>query len=262
MLGKYGELLQYMRANRSAKVTELSKALFLSEATVRRVLDKLEAEGKLRRFHGGATLIEDHDDAFIMRRQFSLAKEKQAIGRVASELVRDGMTLLMMGGSTVQALCPFLRGKKLTVITSSIPVASALAWEEHISVIMLGGVLNPAEMEVRGHLSSMTLEHLRADMMFIGTTGLHPIHGVMTDDPNSVEAYTTCMRVCDEVVVLADHSKLEQYMGTTVQCGLDKLDALVVDDGVKPAELNYYRERMRKVYAAPVNHDGEHSYMS
>lgn len=247
---KHSELLTYLNRKGSAKVDELSKALFLSESTVRRALQSLEAQGRVKRFHGGAALLDPEARSPIRRRRISHLSEKSAIGRQASEFVKEGMTLLLMGGTTVQALCPYLKGRRLTVITSSLPVMNELAWEEQMQVILLGGVLNPAEMEVRGGLTQLTLERLRADLMFLGTTGLHPIHGLMTDDPNGVETYRTCMRISDQVFVLADHTKCEHYWGTTVVCGLSEVTCLITDDGMSGSVRDYFEKTMPRLYVA------------
>ena len=213
---KYIELIRYLNQRGSAKVSDFSRDLFLSESTVRRALGALEAQGKLKRYHGGASLPDPAAHSPIRQRQVSHLKQKDAIGRLAATFVKEGMTLLLMGGTTVNAVCPYLKGMRLTVITSSLPVMNELAWEEQMTIILLGGVLNPAEMEVRGGLTHLALERLRADLMLTGTTGLHPIHGLMTDDPNGVETYQSCMRISDKVIVLADHTKCEQYQASQI----------------------------------------------
>lgn len=247
---KYRELLDYVQRHGGAKVSTISRELFLSESTVRRALASLEAQGKLHRYHGGASVLDPAAQSFIKQRQVSHLAEKEAIGKLAASFVKEGMTLLLMGGTSVHAICPFLKGKRLTVITSSLPVINDLAWEEQMQVILLGGVLNPTEMEVRGGLMQLTLERLRADIMFIGTTGLHPIHGLMTDDPNGVETYTTCMHISDQVFVLADHTKCENYWGTTVLCGLPEVTCLITDDGMPSSVRAYYQQRVPKLYLA------------
>lgn len=249
---KYRELLDYLQRHGGAKVPELSRELFLSESTVRRALASLEQQGKLRRYHGGAVATDPAAQSPIRQRQVSHWEAKNAVGRLAASFVREGMTLLLMGGTTVHAICPYLKGMRLTVITSSLPVMNDLAWEEQMQVILLGGVLNPAEMEVRGGLMQLTLEHLRADLMFTGVTGLHPIHGLMTDDPNGVETYTTCMRISDQVFVMADHTKCEQYSGTTVVCGLSEVNGLVTDGGMADETRAYYEARVERLYIAEL----------
>ncbi len=144
-------------------------------------------------------------------------------------MVRDGTTLLLLGGTTVNAICPFIAHKRLTVITNSLPVVNALCWYPSIQLVILGGVLNPPEMEMRGALAEHSLSRLRADQLFIGTTGLHPLHGVMTDDPNAVGLYRRSVHSSDEVIVLADHTKFADPAGTTGVVMLSEVDQVVTD---------------------------------
>ncbi|MCL1854691.1 MAG: DeoR/GlpR family DNA-binding transcription regulator [Clostridia bacterium] len=248
---KYKDLLEYLQRHGKAKVSELTRALFLSESTVRRALHALDEQGKLHRFHGGAVSVDPGARAFIRQRQVSHSAEKNAIGRLGASFVQEGMTLLLLGGTTVHAICPYLKGKRLTVITSSLPVINDLAWEEQMTVILLGGVLNPPEMEVHGGLTQLTLERLRADLMFTGTSGMHPTHGVMTDDPNGVAAYNTCMHISDQVFVLADHTKFENHWGTTLMCELTDISCLVTDDRISEPARAYYEARVPRLLIAP-----------
>lgn len=249
---KHRELLEYLNRHKQAKVTELCEQLYLSESTVRRVLSTLEKQGKIRRYHGGATLLDVDPHAHIKQRQVTHFREKDAIGAKAASLVQEGMTLLLMGGTTVHAMCPYLKGKRLTIITSSLSVVNDLALEPSMQVILLGGVLNPTEMEVRGGMTQQALGHLRADIMFTGTTGLHPSHGIMTDDPNGVETYTTCMRISDAVYVLADHSKCDRYFGTTVLCDLSDVSGLIIDERADKSALALLQEHANALHIAPM----------
>jgi len=131
-------------------------------------------------------------------------------------------------------------------------VAAVSLREETMTIILLGGVLNPAEMEARGGLTQLAMERLRADLMFTGVTGLHPIHGLMTDDPNGVETSTTCMNVSDQVFVLADHTKCEHYWGATVLCDLQDISCLITDDRISQATRAYYEARVPRLVLATV----------
>jgi len=248
--GQYNDLLQYLNLHVSAKVTDISRDLFISESTVRRALNALEQQGFVERYHGGAILVDPSAHTSVQQRKVTQKAQKDAIGRMAASMVKDGMTLLMMGGTTVHAVCPYLHNKRLTVITSSLPVMNDLAWEENITVVLLGGVLNPSEMEVRGGLMHLALKQLRADLMLSGTTGLHPVHGLMTDDPNGVDTYRTCMSISDKFIVLADHTKCDHYEGITVVCPLHKIDQLITDSGISESAREYYSKIIPHLYIA------------
>lgn len=232
MTSKYRDVLEYIGRKRSATVAEIASVYFLSESTVRRLLAEMEQSGLIHRFHGGAVIAgELQDGRMISMREVQKIQEKTAIAREAASLVKDGMTLLMLGGTTVMAMCPYLRGKSITVITTSIPVVNDLLLEENMKLILLGGLVNPLELEVRGSMTAEGLVRLRADILFIGATNIHPVHGLMTDDPEAVAAYRSCMAASDKKILLADSTKFKTG-GVTVVAGLGELDAIITDEGL------------------------------
>lgn len=258
LIEKYHEVSMYIRERGDAKVSELCERFYLSEATVRRVLRALAEKGVVRRYYGGAALMDPESLTPIRRRQVTNGSEKQAIGRLAASLVRDGSTLIMLGGTTVSAMCPYLISKKLTVITNSLPVVNCLSWHAGIQLVLLGGVLNPPEMEMRGTLAEQGMKRLRANQLFMGTTGIHPAQGVMTDDPNAVGLYAQCIRTAEETYVLADHTKLHNPTGTICVGMLGEISGIITDGKALDPVLRKFKDRtnlLKVEVASPVNDD-------
>ena len=56
MINRQQELLEILRQEQSATVSSLARRLYASEPTVRRDLAALEAQGYLKRVHGGAVI--------------------------------------------------------------------------------------------------------------------------------------------------------------------------------------------------------------
>lgn len=230
LTSKYRTVLEYISRKKSVTVGEITSVFFLSESTVRRLLVEMEQDGLIRRFHGGAVIAGDQQDGrMIGMREVQKINEKAAIGREAAALVMDGMTLLMLGGTTVMAMCPYLKGKSITVITTSIPVVNDLLLEENMRLILLGGVVNPSELEVRGSMTAEGLSRLRADILFLGATNIHPVHGMMTDDPEAVATYRACMAAADQRILLVDSTKFKTG-GVTVVAGINELNTVITDD--------------------------------
>src|SRR3989338_880458 len=83
-------------------VTEVARQVKVSEMTIRRDFDKLEAEGLIRRAHGGA--IAEHRTQVELdyrARQQRRAQEKMRIGQVASSLVQEGQSVFLDAGTTL-----------------------------------------------------------------------------------------------------------------------------------------------------------------
>lgn len=240
---KYRDILNYLNRRRSATVAELTSVFFLSDSTVRRLLAEMEAKNLVVRFHGGAAVSGDTPMSPVVEmREVQNVKEKAAIGREAASQVQNGMTLMMLGGTTVAAICQYIKGKSLTVITTSIPVMNDLLVEDKMKLILLGGVVNPPELEVRGSMTAAGLERLRADILFIGATNVHPVHGMMTDDPEAVATYRAALAASDRKILLVDSTKFRPG-GVTVVAGLSELDGIITDEGIADDSIESLKTR-------------------
>ncbi len=252
ILAKYRDVVEYITARKRVTVSELSTVFFLSESTVRRILRQLEKVNYVERFHGGAVLKDiDFSEQNIVNRKDQMSREKVAIALKAASLIEEGMTIILLGGSTVHAMCPYLQGKQLTVITSSIPVVNDLMNEENIKVILLGGIVNPSELEVRGGLTIAGLERLRADQVFVGATNIHEAHGLMTNDPEAVATYRACMAAADRVFVLADSTKFKPG-GAAIVASFDELDDIITDDSIQKQMLTSLQDKGVRVHLVEV----------
>lgn len=221
----------------AVRVSGLALALGVSEMTVRRDIDTLEARGALVRVHGGAVRIgslssvEAGFDA--NRTRGGLAK--QQIAATAVSLLTPGMTVSITGGTTTYALAPLLaRVQGLTVITNSLPLADELHRLKSVGpgdgapeVLLSGGQLTPSKALV-GPIATSTISSLRADLCFMGAHGVDAAAGITT--PNLAEADTNkaFARACGELVILADATKIGVVSLARV-AALDSATALVTD---------------------------------
>ncbi len=234
----------------AARLDELSAALGVSQATVRRDLDALAAAGRLRRVHGGAVAVDQRlDEPHFDVKAAAAAAEKQRIAARALELIAPDDTVYLDSGSTVLALARLLHGwNRLTVVTNSLPVASELVGRGP-RLIVIGGELRATSRALVGPLTRLLLDELQVDRAFMGTFALSVDDGLTTTDPS--EAYTKQLVVARarEVVLLADATK----MGTRsfVRAGrLGDIDVLVTDAALDERTVRTFTRRGIRVIAA------------
>lgn len=213
----------------AARLEELSAALGVSQATVRRDLNALATHGRVRRVHGGAVALDQRlDEPHFDVKAAVNAAEKLRIAERALGLLDPTDTVYLDSGSTVLALARLLHGwTRLTVVTNSLPVAVELVGRGP-RLIVIGGELREESRAFVGPLTRLLLDELRVDRAVMGTFALDLADGLSTTDP--AEAYTKrlVMERAREVVLLADGAKL----GTRsfVNAGrLDEVDVLVTD---------------------------------
>jgi DeoR/GlpR family transcriptional regulator of sugar metabolism len=163
---------QILRAVRSGttQVGELAEAFGVSEMTVRRDLSDLEREGKLTRVHGGAVGVTvERPFAEIAVERF---EQKDAIGALAASTIEDGQTVILDIGTTTLQVARHLRGRTVSVITSNLAVYEELLPEETIELVLLGGVVRRNYRSLVGMLAEDALAELRADVAFLGASGV------------------------------------------------------------------------------------------
>lgn len=218
----------------AARVSELVEQLGVSDMTVRRDIEKLDAEGLVERVHGGALAILPRaaDEPGFSAKSGLMTAEKQAIAVAASRLVRPGSTIGISAGTTTFEFARAIRSvPQLTVVTNSVPVAQLLHESQSGHVVVLtGGVRTPSDALV-GPVAVAALRGLHVDRLFLGAHGIDREAGLTT--PNLVEAETNRALVAASrsVCVLADHSKVG-IVGLSTFMPLTEVDTLITDSGI------------------------------
>jgi DeoR/GlpR family transcriptional regulator of sugar metabolism len=216
-----------------AGLEELCSFLETSEATVRRDLASLAAEGLIKRVHGGAVVGERLlEEPPVLQRCGVFTEQKRAIGRAAAALVHDGDTVFLGSGSTVLEVARNLTSRReLRVITNSLPIVNLLADVAEIHIVITGGFLRNAERTFVGFLVEKSLAELRADKTVIGIQGIHPEHGLTNDWLPETMVDRTIVRFAPELIVVADSSKFGKTRLSYVT-GLSEVNAIVTDGGI------------------------------
>ncbi len=98
--------------------------------------------------------------------------------------------------------------KGLTVITTSLPIASELQYCQSIETLLLGGFLRHGAPDLAGSLTESNLENLRADIAFIGADGIDSQGNVYNRSMPVGRMLAKMAASADKVFVVADHSKL------------------------------------------------------
>jgi DeoR family transcriptional regulator, fructose operon transcriptional repressor len=228
-------------------ITELSKKLNVSEATVRRDLQSLELQGKAKRVHGGAvrTKFPRTEPIFAEKAAFQ-ADEKQSIAAKALAFIDDDDTIFLDGGSTVLGLTKLLEGKKnLTIVTNSLMAAAELMESGH-QLIMVGGEFRPLSRTVVGPLTARSIEPLSISKAFLGTIGFSVEDGISTTAPS--EAYTKelIMRKAAKVIVMSDSSKIGTPSLVT-SGSIDDIDVLITDSGISEKAIKQLQKKKIEV---------------
>jgi DeoR/GlpR family transcriptional regulator of sugar metabolism len=229
-------ILQAVRSDGSARVSDLTQRLGVSDMTIRRDLEVLARDGLVEKVHGGAVLPgapASHEPSFEAKLVLE-RPEKTAIARAAASMVTPGTAVALAAGTTTFALAQCLLDVPgLTIVTNSLRVTSVFSGSRGLdgtadSVVLTGGVRTLSDALV-GPIADLTIRSLHFDLLFLGCHGFDFDAGLTT--PNLAEAETnrTFIRVARRVVVLADHTKWG-LVSLSSFARLNELDVLVTDD--------------------------------
>ena len=206
-----------------------------SEATVRRDINTLDKQKRLRRVRGGAEALQSAPFVGLAGRPFSINETiniaaKQAIAAAAVELCNDGEPIIINGGTTTFQMVHPLASRRMQVFTNSFPIADHLLKNTQNTVMLSGGIVYREQNIVLSPFENDVTRNFYARRMFMGAQGIGPL-GLMEMDPLLIQAEEKLIGQADELIVLVDSSKFANR-SSLVLCPLSRIDTLITDDGI------------------------------
>ena len=221
---RHAEMLALIRDRQEIMVEELSEIFGISTMTVRRDLQVLEEQGKISRFHGGATVdpravsADDKDEVALYR---------QLIARYAASLVRPGERLLINGSSTALSLLNYLEGKTVSAFTNN-SLAVGYKYPAGVDVQLLGGAFRGSRHILTGDLAMRNLMNVHAGKAFLGCAGISPDGEILCGIPSELGINETMIEHSDSYFILADFTKVGKA-GTYASFHLEKKGCVITD---------------------------------
>lgn len=214
-------------------LADLCQKFRASKSSIRRDLIELEEKGILRRVHGGAVSLQSRDETLDYGRlAVSQHDEKVRIGRAAAQLIENGQTVIMGGGSTVVEVARHLNDRSVQIITNSIPVAQ-LFWEsKHTEVILTGGYLYPKLGIQLGPFCERMLNSVSADVLVMGIRGITS-SGLSDSNTLVVESIRAMIKAARKIIIVADHTKFGRDALMHL-ADLSEVDQIVTDSVLAP----------------------------
>jgi DeoR/GlpR family transcriptional regulator of sugar metabolism len=208
-LGRRQQIAQRLALGQAVVAGSLAQEFGVSEDAIRRDLRALAQEGLCQRVYGGALPLSPASTPIDVRSGEDAAR-KRALARAAVELVTKGQTIFLDTGSTVLHLAGLLpRDCGLRVVTNSLPVAAALMTRSDLSLIVIGGRVNPAVGGCVDARAVAELGRFRFDLCFLGACALSVPTGLAGFDMDDVDVKRRLLEVGAATVLMMTNAKLE-----------------------------------------------------
>ncbi|OBF29450.1 DeoR/GlpR family DNA-binding transcription regulator [Mycobacterium sp. ACS4331] len=205
---RQARIVEFARTRGRVEVAGLADELDVATETIRRDLKVLASRRLLKRVHGGAIPLETaaFESGVEYRSQVDLA-QKHRIASGAAALLQGAETVYLDEGFSPRLIAERLADQDLTVVTSSLLAAEALADSATVTVLLLGGRMRGRTLATVDHWAVDMLRSLVIDVAYLGTNGISLEHGLTTPDPAVAAVKQTAVRVARRRVLVAAHSK-------------------------------------------------------
>lgn len=211
-----GKILEQLSHEGAVHIKELVEAFGVSSETIRRDLNELSRDGKLRKVHGGAIALRHpaREQNYEIRVKQN-SESKREIGQYAAGLIEDGDIVALDYGATTEEIARAVCGlKNVTFLTNSLNTAGILVEKQRHNdftgkIIFIGGILNAVTAQASGTVALSNLSRFTADKAFLGVTSISP-DGLMMWNEEEGEFSACLAGHASDVYVVADSTKFDK----------------------------------------------------
>ena len=214
--------------------SELSQLLGVSEVTIRKDLIRLEEQGFLQKIHGGAVLKDTQEIAELAK--ISNFSAKMDLAKMALDLVEDGDSLFIGGGTTCRIFAHLVKKKKKNLIKN---------------IFFLGGQIESDEgtLYTTGMEDSELLNNLYVNHSFITVDGLDFQAGLTLNSYFTLRLINEVKRKSKNLTLLVDSSKFDK-VAVHVLGSLNFSNCLVTDRKIGSKYKEYFFKNNIKLISA------------
>jgi len=244
------DVLVILKEHGTASVSELGTRLGVAEMTIRRDLEALEADGVLKRFHGGAKLTfgSSYEPPLAVRERTNRV-QKRAIAEQVAQLIDDGDTVIVDGGSTGFAVAQVLADRHVTVCPLSLRVAWAFERSTTVNMLLPPGSVRRGELSISGADTGDFLRGHHFDHYVMTASGLSIDKGFTEWNVHDAAVKRAAIEVSDNTVAAVDSSKFGSVRFVQI-CKIEQAHVIVTDTGLADSDATELTNAAQEVILA------------
>lgn len=223
------QILDILKERKYAKIEEIAKVIYVSEATVRRDVAKLKSLGLLERDHGGAIYVENSEEVHIFVRKEQDPLDKLATANIAAEHLPEFNSVFVDNSSTLLTLAKVIDFRHKTVVTNGLALASELSKKENVNILVpAGNVINNAN-SITGPLTVRSLSEMHFDL-YLGSCSALTENGTYEKSSEQAEIKRIAISNSSKKILLVDRTKFDKK-ATFRTARLNEYDAIYTNAG-------------------------------
>jgi len=236
---RISRILRELQVNGVVHITELSRTLQVSPATVRKDLLYLEEVGRLSRVSGGAvahavTTRVFGSDCVPRTRNMEL---KQCVAKEAAKLVHDRDSLIVTSGATPHLTMIYAsQCRNLMILTDSLNIAGDMCRRKDYQVIILGGEVYTRDCFIHGRDAVSQVNRYMADKAIMTMDGVDAEAGLSTLRVEGADTLKSIMARARERIIVADITKIGEESFCHIG-DISLIDVLVTNKTDDPEKL-------------------------
>lgn len=238
---RFERILEILKNNNTVTVTELVDELDTSESTIRRDLNYLDKQKKLKKIHGGAkalkTIYDGKDDEVVVRQALNV-EDKLSIAKYAAKLIKENDCVYIDAGTTTELMIDYITETNAIYVTNGIAHAKKLIHKK-CNVYILGGEIKLATEAIVGIEAIDSLKKYNFTKGFFGTNGIHKDSGFTTPDIHEALVKKEAFIKSNEAYILADESKFDHISAITF-ADIDK--GIIITTKLEDKDIEKYTE--------------------
>ncbi|HAV13856.1 MAG TPA: hypothetical protein DCX06_10265 [Opitutae bacterium] len=250
---RHQQILSLLEARGTVRTIDLAEEFQVTDETIRRDLQVLADNEQLTRVHGGASSLTGRPmlQSFSERSHLNTAS-KQAIAKVAVEMIQPGRTFAFDSSTTAVALVSILPDLPYRVVTNALAVIEHLTVMEKVELVSTGGRYHPKTHTFVGGDSINTLRHHHIHTAFISCIGFDTERGASEGFQQQATFKERLVQFAEEVVLLIDSSKFNQR-SEYYFAEIGRVTRIITDNNIEASLASEIRAKGMKLTIADSN---------
>jgi DeoR/GlpR family transcriptional regulator of sugar metabolism len=245
------QILDFVKTNSRASVTELAEKLNVTETTIRRDLLILENEGIIHRTHGGVIKRELQSlwqTTSLEERLILHKEEKDRIASFAAQLILENESIMIDCGSTTFCVAEKLYNKNNLLIITNSPEISRIFIRGENKVLLIGGEIMQGTYSITGPVAEAEICNYHTDKAIIGVSALSVKSGLFSGSPQEGKIKHLMIMNAQEAIIVADSSKFDSK-ALYLFHDYTNVNKIVTDKRIEKEAITALKKRRIEVFA-------------